>query len=407
MKRMLVLAGIGGGLWLTTPAAMAMSAQLVASGLDQPLFVAAPSGDPRLFIVEKTGRIKVWQAGTVSTYLDLSAQVDTDGERGLLGLAFDPQFASNGRFYVDYVDKATLNTVVAGYTAPSASSMTADPASARTVITIAQPAGRNNHKAGWLGFRPGEPEHLYIATGDGGSANDPENRAQDLGDNLGKMLRITPTAGGGYAVPADNPFAGATPGNDEIWSYGLRNPYRNSFDRHTGDLWIGDVGQDLREELDFEAAGTAGGRNYGWRAREGSMDNPNVADPAPPGAVDPLFDYGHGAMGATIIGGYVYRGGADASIEGHYLFGDFVSGRIFSGRRDGSSFVDLIDRTAELGTPFGSYTLSSFGEDGFGAIYATGLDGTVYRIAGAVPEPRSALLLLAGLAALLPLRRRR
>jgi glucose/arabinose dehydrogenase len=380
------LSAVGLVLSVAVPHAHALDSVLVGSGFSQPVALTAPAGDSRLFIVEKAGRIQVMANGASSTYLDISAQVDAEGERGLLGLAFDPDFAANGRFYVNYIDKATKNTVVAAYTAPSAAANSVDPASAKPIISITQPAGLSNHKAGWIGFRPGDGNNLYIATGDGGGGNDPNNNAQNLSSNLGKILRITPQAGGGYTVPADNPFVGAA-GNDEIWAYGLRNPYRNSFDRASGDFWIADVGQGLREELDFEAAGTAGGRNYGWRAREGSIDNPNVGDPAPANAVDPIYDYAHGPMGGTVIGGYVYRGSGEAELDGTYFFGDFNSGKIFSLRETGGAVGSFMDRTAELGTPFGGFTLSAFGEDGGGNLYVMGLNGDVYRFAAAVPEP--------------------
>lgn len=370
----------------------------VGSGYDQPVFLTAPTGDGRLFVVEKGGRIKVQQGASVSTWFDISGQVDTSGERGLLGLAFDPGFSANGRFYVDYIDKTTLNTVVASYTVNASGGV--DMGSARTIITVAQPAGRNNHKAGWIAFSAHDPGNLYIATGDGGSANDPDNNAQNLNSNLGKLLRITPQAGGGYTVPADNPFVGAA-GNDEIWAYGLRNPYRNSFDRTTGDLWIGDVGQGAREEVDFAAAGSGLGRgaNYGWRVREGSIATPGIGDPTPPNLTEPVFDYGHVDGANSIIGGYVYRGGADAGLNGKYVFGDFGSGQMWT----------LSGGTASpLASPFGAGTLTSFGEGGDGALYAVGIDGRIVLLAAAVPEPASAALLAAGVAALgLIIRRRR
>lgn len=369
----------------------AVAATLVADGFNQPVFLTAPAGDSRLFVVEKGGRIQVLANGSKTQWLDLSGQVDTAGERGLLGLAFDPGFATNRRFYVDYIDKTTLNTVVASYTVKADGQV--DLASARTIITVPQP-GFSNHKAGWIGFSAADPGQLYIATGDGGSGNDPLNNAQNLTSNLGKLLRITPQATGGYTVPANNPFVGA-PGNDEIWAYGLRNPYRNSFDRLTGDLWIGDVGQSAREEVNFAsaAAGLGRGANYGWRVREGSIGTPGIGDPTPPNLTDPVYDYDR-SQGGSIIGGYVYRGRADASLQGRYVFGDFVSGRIWA----------LQGGTATaLASPFGGFQLTSFGEGGDGALYAVGFNssnGWVYQLAAAVPEPAPALLLGVGLLAL-------
>jgi len=378
-------------------AGAAPAATLVGSGFDQPVFLGAPVGDSRLFVVEKGGLIKAWDSnGAVSVALDLTTKINTSGERGLLGLAFDPGFATNGRIYVDYIDKTTLSTVVESY------SLTASDinASARTIITVGQPAGRSNHKAGWIGFSAADPGNLYIATGDGGSGNDPDNNAQNLNSNLGKLLRVTPGADGGYTVPTSNPFVGVA-GNDEIWAYGLRNPFRNSFDRATGDLWIGDVGQGTREEIDFAsaAAGLGRGANYGWRVREGGIATPGISAPTPANLTGPLFDYGRANGDGTVIGGYVYRGGGDAALDGKYVFGDFVSGRIWT----------LTGTTAtELASPFGGFQLTSFGEGGDGSLYAVGINGNIYLLAAAVPEPAPALLLALGLAAggLLTRRRR-
>ncbi len=369
----------------------------VGSGYSQPVFLTAPVGDSRLFVVEKGGVIKTQDSGgTVSTWLNLSSQVDTAGERGLLGLAFDPGFASNGRFYVDYIDKTTLNTVVASYTVNGSGAV--DLSSAKTILTVTQTGGFSNHKGGWIGFSSADPGNLYIATGDGGSGNDPNNNAQNLNSNLGKLLRVTPNANGGYTVPASNPFVGVA-GNDEIWAYGLRNPYRDSFDRQTGDLWIGDVGQGVREEVDFAsaAAGLGRGANYGWRVREGTIATPGISDPVPPNLTGPFFDYGHVEGANSIIGGYVYHG-TDASLNGRYVFGDFGNGYIWS----------LSGSTAtRLESPFPGSTLTSFGEGGDGSLYAVGINGNIYLLAAAVPEPAPALLLALGLAAGSLLTRRR
>ena len=378
------------------PPAHALSSVQLAQTFSQPVFLAAPSGDSRLFIVEKAGRIQVIDNGVKSIYLDITGRVNSSGERGLLGLAFDPGFASNGRFYVDYVNSVG-NTQVSAFTAASATANSVLGTSEQFVVSVTQPANLSNHKAGWIGFRSTDPGQLYIATGDGGDSNDPSGFAQNLSSNLGKILRITPTPGGGYSSPNDNPFAGAVPGNDEIWSYGLRNPYRNSFDRQSGDFWIADVGQGAREEVNFQAAGSVGGRNYGWRAREGSIDNAAVPDPAPPGAVGPDFEYAHNTLGRAIIGGYVYRGNAEPGLDGSYFFGDNTSGRIFTVRRTAGVISALTERTAELGTPFGANQLSSFGEDGVGNLYAIGFNGSVFRIASAVPEPEAWAMLFGGL----------
>jgi glucose/arabinose dehydrogenase len=380
---------------LLLAAGAAAAATQVGSGYTEPVFLTAPTGDSRLFVVEKAGVIKVQQGSSVSAWLDISTQVDASGERGLLGLAFDPNFASNGRFYVDYIDKTTLNTVVASYTVNSSGAV--DPASAKTILTVAQPAGRSNHKAGWIGFNAADPGNLYIATGDGGSANDPDNNAQNLNSNLGKLLRVTPGANGGYTVPTDNPFVGVA-GNDEIWAYGLRNPFRNSFDRQTGDLWMGDVGQGAREEVNFASAASGLGRgaNYGWRVREGNIATPGISDPTPANLTSPLFDYDR-SVGGTVIGGYVYHG-ADASLDGKYVFGDYVAGKVWS-YSNGT-------RT-ELADPFGAFQLTSFGEGGDGSLYAVGINGNIYLLAAAVPEPAPALLLALGLAAGSLLTRRR
>lgn len=380
------------------PSALALQTQIVANGLSQPLFATAPEGDSRLFIVERGGAIKILQNGAVlpTPFLDLSGSVDTTGERGLLGMAFDPDFAVNRRFYINYIDKTTLNTVVATYQASAAQPNLTDAASRQLVTTIEQPAGLNNHKAGWIGFRPGEAGNLYIGTGDGGSANDPQNRAQNLNENLGKMLRIDVSADRfpgdptryGYAIPTGN-LAGANP---EIYAYGLRNPFRNSFDRETGTLYIADVGQNNREEINIGAAGA----NYGWRTFEGTRLN-FPGDPPVLNHTPPIFEYDHNGGDASITGGYVYRGSLIDGLDGTYFFADFVTDKVMSFRFTGSGITELTDRTAELLSPNGiSGSISSFGEDGFGNMYLVSLNGQIGLIT-AIPEPKTYAMLLAGM----------
>ena len=395
---------------LAANAAQAYSGDVVInSGLVQPLALTAPLGDSRLFIVEKGGAIRVMSGGVLQAapFLDLSSTVNTAGERGLLGMAFDPGFASNGRFYVNYIDSATLNTVVARYQVAAPGAAVADAASAQTILSIAQP-NFSNHKGGWMGFRPGDSQNLYIATGDGGSSNDPSNNAQNGSSLLGKMLRLDVSGSTpGYAIAASNPFVSDANVRDEIWALGLRNPFRNSFDRQTGELWIADVGQGVREEINFEAAGSVGGLNYGWRLREGTVATPGVGGTAA-GLTEPVFDYTHldqGGLGNSITGGYVYRGPSIAGADGRYFFGDFVSNRIFSfAIGAGGANSDLRDETAAFLGSTGLSGLDSFGEDASGRLYAVGINGVVVML---VPEPESYALMLAGLAAVwLGVRRR-
>jgi glucose/arabinose dehydrogenase len=413
----------GRGLLVTAALAAAFAGpagalDIAGEGFSAPLFLTAPAGDPRLFVVEKGGAVKVRSGGVWSTFLDIGPAVNSDGERGLLGLAFDPGFATNGYFYVYYNDRTTTrNSVVMRYQVSASNPDSADLMTAQRVLTIVQPAGLSNHKAGWIGFRPGEPDHLYVASGDGGDSNDLGNNAQTPGSPLGKILRVDirndafpADSNVNYAIPAGNPFAGGAPDDDAVWAYGLRNPFRNSFDRQTGDLWIADVGQNAREELDFEAAPGAGGRNYGWRVFEGTILTPGVGDPAIAGTTAPIFEYPHSgadSLGSSIIGGYVYRGGAVQGLDGTYFFGDNVSGRIFSLRLVNGQVVGLTERTAAFGTPFAARELTSFGEDGFGGLYVMGLNGKVFLIAAGVPEPSTYALFALGLLGVIAVARRR
>ncbi len=393
----------------------ALDTRLLVDGLQQPLFATQPLADGRLFVVEKQGSIKVARGGTVSDFLSLP--VDVNGERGLLGLAFDPAYgnvaaAGYRRFFVNYIDAATQDTVVASYRT-SADASVADASSRNEILRIAQPAGRSNHKAGWLGFKPGDADNLYIATGDGGGSNDPDNNAQDNSSLLGKMLRVDINRDDfpgnnalNYGIPTSNPYAGVAGARGEIFASGLRNPFRNSFDRDTGDLWIADVGQGAREEIDFVGAASAGGQNFGWRIREGDIATPGISDANPGGLIDPLLAYDH-SFGAAVTGGYVVRDAA-SELYGQYVFGDFVSGRIWAIAADGSaqSLDQATELTAALNAGAGGAlsSISSFGEGAQGALLIVDYAGKVVQV---VPEPGSAALMLAGGAVIAGWARRR
>ena len=381
---------------------------LVASGFSQPLYATAPINDGRVFVVEKGGAIKVVQGGVTSNFL--SVAVSTAGEQGLLGMAFDPGYANPAsagfrRFFVNYIDASTQDTVIASYRATAGNASLADPGSRVEVIRIDQPNGRSNHKAGWIGFKPGDANNLFIATGDGGGSNDPDNLAQNRSALLGKMLRIdinrddfaSPSVN--YAIPTDNPYVGQAGTRGEIYSIGLRNPFRNSFDRANGNLWIADVGQGAREEVNFigaGSAGSAGGQNFGWRVREGLIATPGIGDANPGGLTDPILDYAR-RFGASITGGYVVRDLA-SPLFGRYVFGDFVSGRIFSIAGDGSarSMPDAVELTGVLDAGAGGAigNISSFGEGALGQLYIVDFGGKVVQV---VPEPATLALWLAGL----------
>ncbi|HEY6948654.1 MAG TPA: PQQ-dependent sugar dehydrogenase, partial [Gemmatimonadales bacterium] len=311
------------------PGNLPLTLATVATGLDFPLDLTAPPNDPRLFVVEKTGRIRVIKDGVVlaTPFLDLHDRVSGGPEQGLLGLAFDPAFASNGRFVVNYTDPN-------GDTRISAFHVSADPdvadGSTETVL-LAVPQPFPNHNGGGLAF--GSDGYLYAGLGDGGSGGDPNGNGQSLATLLGKLLRIDLNGGTPYAVPPDNPFAAAAgpATRGEIWSYGLRNPWRFSFDRLTHDLYIGDVGQDAHEEIDVAPApggGGGGGLNFGWNRMEGSHCY-NAVFCSSGGLTLPVADYGRN-IGSTVIGGYVYRGPAVPAAEGFYVFADYGSGRFFA-----------------------------------------------------------------------------
>jgi glucose/arabinose dehydrogenase len=340
-----------------------------------PLYVTSPPGDTqRLFIVEQvTAQIKILQNGVVlaTPFLDLNSLViNNGGEQGLLGLAFHPNYAANGYFYVNYTANSG-NSVTARYQV-SANPNIANPASALILLNIPDPY--SNHNGGCLAFGP--DGYLYLGLGDGGSGFDPQNRAQNGLTMWGKMLRLDVNSGNPYGIPPTNPFVGNPNMLPEIWSIGLRNPWRWSFDRTNGNLYIGDVGQSAWEEVDYQPAGV-GGRNWGWRLWEGNhATGLSGLSTIVPTVTFPIHEYDHGGGRCSVTGGYVYRGPTIGDLQGTYFFADYCSDQIWSFRYNGSSLSEFQERTTEL-TPLG-FTLgaiSSFGEDAVGEIYLCDLSG--------------------------------
>jgi glucose/arabinose dehydrogenase len=339
---------------------------------DSPLYVTAPPGDEkRVFVVEQDGRIWVLLNGkrVRRPFLDIRERIVSGGEQGLLSMAFAPDYARSGRFYVDYTDN-NGDTRVVEFRRSKRSPNRADRSTARQLLFVNQPY--SNHNGGLVLFGP--DGLLYIGMGDGGSAGDPENRAQNLDSLLGKLLRIDPRrrASKPYRSPASNPFVRKA-GRNEIYAYGLRNPWRFSFDRKTGDLYIGDVGQNRLEEIDFARRGTAKGDNFGWSCFEGSRSYDSSR--SCPGAVGPLLDFGRSNGECSVTGGVVVRDPKLPALAGRYVYGDYCRGLLFSLRVSGRRAVDV--GSLDLRVP----ELSSFGEDARGRVYATSLNGPVYRLA--------------------------
>jgi hypothetical protein len=342
----------------------------------------AGDGSGRLFIVLQGGRIVIFDGVQILSppFLDISSLVSSGGERGLLGAAFHPNYVGNGFFYVSYTD-TTGASVIARYSI-SLDPNRAGPASDVIILTIPQPF--SNHNGGQLHFGP--DGYLYIGVGDGGSGGDPQNNGQDLGTLLGKILRIDVDSGLPFTVPPDNPFVGIIGARDEIWSFGLRNPWRFSFDRLTGDMFIGDVGQNSWEEVNFQPSTSTGGENYGWRLMEGnSCFNPTTN--CNNGTLTlPILVYNH-SVGCSVTGGYRYRGSKNANLNGLYLYGDFCTGLIWGAQEDGP---DGWNTTVLLDTNF---SISTFGEDESGEIYFAHLsatNGAIYKVVQSTTSNNSA-----------------
>ncbi|MBD3297792.1 MAG: glucose dehydrogenase [candidate division Zixibacteria bacterium] len=367
-----------------------VSSQLYASGFSRPVFLThAPADSGREFVVEQGGLIKIVKGGTVEAtpFLDLTNDVTCCNERGLLGLAFHPDYESNGYFYVNYTRASDSATVISRFSV-SANPDSADETSETVLLLVQQP--EPNHNGGCLQFGP--DGMLYCGMGDGGGGFDqhgPIGNAQDPGTLLGKMIRLDVDAGAPY-VPGDNPWAGVQAGFDTldlIWAFGVRNPWRFSFDRATGDMYIGDVGQSTREEVDFQPATSPGGDNYGWRCKEGDnctgLSGCTCADPL---LTDPVYDYANASGECAVTGGYVYRGCSAPELDGQYLFGDYCSARIWAITHDGTTATDTTELTADLNPGGDIGLLSSFGEDAAGDLYIVDLGGEVFKIVSDQPD---------------------
>jgi glucose/arabinose dehydrogenase len=344
---------------------------LAASGLTQPTDIQhAGDGSNRLFILQQDGRIRIFKNGTLlpNPFLDITSRVLAGGERGLLGLAFAPEYPRKNYFYVNYT-QLSGNTVIARYRTTSDPDI-ADPNSEAILLTINQPF--SNHNGGQLRFGP--DGFLYIGMGDGGSGGDPFNNAQNPGSLLGKILRIDVESDlAQIRIPPDNPFVNDASYQPAIWALGVRNPWRFSFDRATGDLWIADVGQDRAEEINFQPALSKGGENYGWNLMEGLRCYRSGCNPE--GLTLPVLEYSH-AEGCSVTGGQVYRGSGSPGLRGTYLYGDFCSGRIWGLRREGGEWVNELLLASNL-------SISTFGEDEAGEIYvADHARGEIYRVEG-------------------------
>ncbi len=365
--------------------AQQLATELIASGLESPLWVGSPPGDDRLFVVEQdSGRIKIIKNRHVlpRPFLDVGAIAGQGGEQGLLGMAFHPSFGSNGRFFINYTN-VQGDTRIVEYSVSSDPDI-ASPVPVQTILKQEQPY--SNHNGGNLAF--GADGMLYIGLGDGGDGGDPRDRAQDGMTNLGKMLRLDVDLAPPF-IPGDNPFVGVPSVNDEIWALGLRNPWRYSFDRLTGDLYIGDVGQGEIEEIDFQPGSSNGGENYGWRCMEGSScTGDSGCSCTDPSLELPVYEYDHSGGECSVIGGFVYRGSAMPWFRGNYLFGDFCTSHLWSLRVVNGQPRDFVNRTAELEPrgPASIESITSFGEDAEGELYIVDpVGGEIFKVVPKLP----------------------
>lgn len=356
--------------------AQTVTLQQVGTQVFNPISDIANCGDGRFFVVEQLGYIYILNedGSFVNTpFLNISTKVSTGSEQGLLGLAFHPNYKENGFFYVNYTNTAG-DTRVVRFKASATNPNVADAASETLIYFIDQPY--SNHNGGDLNFGP--DGYLYVGTGDGGSAGDPGNRAQNKLNSLGKMLRLDVSSTSGvnnYVIPPTNPFVGSTAYLPEIWALGLRNPWRFSFDRLTGDMWIADVGQNSIEELNIQAASSTGGQNYGWRCYEGNSAYNTAGCAAQSTYAAPVFTYTHGTSECSVTGGYVYRGLLNTALAGGYLYADYCSGKMWMLKKNGTSYTNTL-----LGD-FANYNIGTFGEDRYGEMYIGGqTDGKVYRL---------------------------
>jgi len=359
----------------------------VASGFNEPLYVAQPPGEmDRLFVVEKeTGLVRIVEDGEIfeEPFLDVGGVIATGGEEGLLGLAFDPNYATNGRVYVSLVRNRGLfqdnDSQLLRYTVSSDPNQV-NPHSRTLLLEVPQPF--LNHNGGMITFGP--DGYLYYALGDGGSGGDPLGNGQDMSTPYGAILRLDVNGDTAVAAPG-NPFASVEGADERIWAYGLRNPWRFSFDRMTGDLWIADVGQGDFEEVNFRRADVAGGGNYGWNILEGDACFADDDCEAPADYVGPIHTYGFPGS-QSVTGGYVYRGGRMPFLQGTYFFADFVTADIWSLRYDGQTVSEFTDRGAALEPDVSPVAISSFGEDNRGELYLTSFNGTVYKLVPDTPD---------------------